>query len=193
MMVSIDEDVEKSLLADQDDVGSGVYPAKIKSLKKNDVLDMLVPRMLRFAPIPNMILYSVVAACYSLFKLIRDVKSEAWSSDFAAGVNIVSGMFNDDTVGIERLEKTGTGGNIGGKPLKSILKKSSYRPLSACVDAAANTDMESAGCRPIGAATTGETNGSTNAVGGKTNDSTAGHQPMGSNIANFSTKADVNG
>ncbi|GKF01214.1 hypothetical protein Tco_0028137, partial [Tanacetum coccineum] len=29
-----------------------------------------------FAPIPNMILYSDVAACYSLFKLIRDVKSE---------------------------------------------------------------------------------------------------------------------
>ncbi|GKC64202.1 hypothetical protein Tco_1096800 [Tanacetum coccineum] len=43
MMASIDEDVEKSSLADQDDVGSG----KVKSLKKNDLIDMLVPRMLR--------------------------------------------------------------------------------------------------------------------------------------------------
>ncbi|GJS82197.1 hypothetical protein Tco_0748738 [Tanacetum coccineum] len=43
MMASIDEDVEKSSLADQEDVGCG----KVKSLKKNDLLDMLVPRMLR--------------------------------------------------------------------------------------------------------------------------------------------------
>ncbi|GKE14339.1 hypothetical protein Tco_1421916, partial [Tanacetum coccineum] len=38
IMASIDEDVEKSSLADQED--------KIKLLKKNDLLDMLVPRML---------------------------------------------------------------------------------------------------------------------------------------------------
>ncbi|GKA82066.1 hypothetical protein Tco_0788814 [Tanacetum coccineum] len=43
------EDVEKSSLADQDDVGSGMFfnvAKSVKSLKKNDLLDMLVPRML---------------------------------------------------------------------------------------------------------------------------------------------------
>ncbi|GKD21228.1 hypothetical protein Tco_1222931, partial [Tanacetum coccineum] len=43
MMASIDEDVKKSSLADQDDVGSG----KVKSLKKNNDLLDIVPRMLR--------------------------------------------------------------------------------------------------------------------------------------------------
>ncbi|GKB14121.1 hypothetical protein Tco_0848044 [Tanacetum coccineum] len=50
MMASIDEDVEKYSLADQDDVGSG----KLKSLKKNNLLDMLVPLMLSEAPLSSL-------------------------------------------------------------------------------------------------------------------------------------------
>ncbi|GJR33804.1 hypothetical protein Tco_1209488 [Tanacetum coccineum] len=68
MMASMDEDVEKTSLADQDDVGSGVSSSgQNKSRKYRDssgsktfdsdsqttLLDMLLPRMLRFAPIPN--------------------------------------------------------------------------------------------------------------------------------------------
>ncbi|GKA94010.1 leucine-rich repeat protein [Tanacetum coccineum] len=59
MMASIDEDVEKSSLADQDDAGCG----NVKSLKKNDLLDMLVPRMLRFKQM----------AMYRLVEIIRIV------------------------------------------------------------------------------------------------------------------------
>ncbi|GJZ06213.1 pre-mRNA-splicing factor ATP-dependent RNA helicase DEAH7-like protein isoform X1 [Tanacetum coccineum] len=72
MMASIDEDVEKSSLADQDDVGSG----KVKSLKKNDLLDMLVPRMLRFAPIPNT---GFVLGCCRVLLHIKTYKGrEEW-------------------------------------------------------------------------------------------------------------------
>ncbi|GJZ38367.1 hypothetical protein Tco_0584930 [Tanacetum coccineum] len=59
MMASIDEDVEKSSLADQDDAGCG----NVKSLKKNDLLDILVPRMLRFKQM----------AMYRLVEIIRIV------------------------------------------------------------------------------------------------------------------------
>ncbi|PWA48733.1 hypothetical protein CTI12_AA489410 [Artemisia annua] len=79
MMESIDEDEEKSSLADQDDVGSGPAVGKIEtestviqmeakrliqkvSLKKNDLLDMLLLRIQRFAPIPNIEFVLDVAA-----------------------------------------------------------------------------------------------------------------------------------
>ncbi|GKA30673.1 hypothetical protein Tco_0716978 [Tanacetum coccineum] len=44
MTTSIDEDVEKSSLVNQDDIGSGV--SSIKPLK-NDLLNMLLPQFLR--------------------------------------------------------------------------------------------------------------------------------------------------
>ncbi|PWA80123.1 Zinc finger, RanBP2-type [Artemisia annua] len=87
MMASIDEDVEKSSLADQDDVGSGPAVGKIETEstviqveakrliqkvlpKKNDLLDMLLPHIQRFAPVPNT---EFVLGCCSVLLLHLEV------------------------------------------------------------------------------------------------------------------------